>query len=188
MLYLNFTPFPTLTTKRLRLRQLDLLDENEIFILRTDENVNKYLDRPRASSISDAREFINKINAGISRNESIFWVITSTQNNQLIGTICLWNISRENFCGEMGFELLPAFQGKGIMQEALTGIINFGFGTMKLQAIEGYVDKNNNRSIRLLEKNGFTKDIDFDNKKIGQPELENMVVYRLNAAIPGNFI
>jgi len=188
MLYLNFFPFPTLITERLRLRQLDLPDENEIFILRSDENVNKYLDRPRASSISDAREFINKINAGITRNESIFWVITTSQNNELIGTICLWNISIENSCAEIGFELLPCFQGKGIMQEALTSIINFGFDNMKLQAIEGYVHKDNNRSIKLLEKNSFIKDINFDHKKIGQPELENMVVYRLNAAIPGNFI
>ena len=54
-----------------------------------------------------------------------------------------WKISREYSKAEIGFELLPEHQGKGIMQEALPKIIEYGFKNMKLRTIEGEVDPNN---------------------------------------------
>ena len=52
---IDFTPFPVLETERYILRQLSLSDDNEIFILRSDKEVNKYLDRPIAKTIEDAK-------------------------------------------------------------------------------------------------------------------------------------
>jgi len=152
---INFTPFPTLTTGRLTLRRLTMDDANEIFAIRSDERVNKYLDRAGCKTIDEAREFINKINTGIANNESVYWAIALKSKPGLIGTICLWNISKEQSKAEIGFELLPQYQGKGYMQEAVTAVIEYGFKTMKLRAIEGEVDPNNARSIKLLEKNNF---------------------------------
>ena len=119
MLYLNFTPFPRLTTQRLLLRKLTIKDAKEIMILRSDEQVNKFLDRPKSGNITDAEKFIEKINNGIDNNQSIYWVITLTNSDALIGTICLWNISSESDNAEIGYELHPDFQGKGLMQEAI---------------------------------------------------------------------
>jgi ribosomal-protein-alanine N-acetyltransferase len=62
MLNRTFTPFPTLTTERLTLRQLEINDEQEIFTLRSDSEINKYLDRQISNPIDDARNFINKVN------------------------------------------------------------------------------------------------------------------------------
>src|SRR5450432_3113475 len=114
MLTLNFSPFPILKTGRLILRQLTIEDENEIFFLRCDESVNKYVDRPKPNSLADARNHIDKVNNGIDNNESIFWGITLLNNRRIIGTICLWNISKENCTAEVGFDLVPGYQGKGI--------------------------------------------------------------------------
>lgn len=139
----TFTPFPNLTTERFTLRQLKIEDENEIFILRSDENIAKYLDRPRANSIDDARQFIQKINSSISKNELIYWAITHKDDEKLIGTICLWKISTGQSNAEVGFELLPDHQGKGVMQGVLPKIIDFGFKTIKLQLIEGEVAAKN---------------------------------------------
>jgi [ribosomal protein S5]-alanine N-acetyltransferase len=152
---MNFIPFPGLTTERLTLRQLQLTDENEIFALRSDKRVNEFLDRPKAESIEDARQFINKINKGIISNEVFYWGIILKNDLKLIGTICYWNISKEHFTAEMGFELQPGFQGKGIMQEAMVKIIDYGFAVMKLNSIDAETDPNNSRSIKLLERNGF---------------------------------
>ena len=63
---INSIPFPLLTTDRLILRQLTLEDDNEIFLLRSDSEVNKYLDRPISKTVDDARQFTNKINDSIS--------------------------------------------------------------------------------------------------------------------------
>lgn len=163
MLQLNFTPFPNLTTERLLLRQLNADDENEIFMLRSDERVNKYLSRQKTNSVEEAREFITKINDGIKNNESLYWGITFKENPVVVGTICLWNISKENDMAEIGYELIPEYHGKGIMQEAMTKVIEFGFENMKLKAIEAYTHPNNDSSIKLLEKNNFKKIRDANN-------------------------
>ncbi len=127
-----FTPFPSIATERFNLRPLTIEDENEIFALRSDDSINEYLDRPKANSIDDARKFIYKIIEGISQDESIFWVISSKDNPALAATICLWKISKEHATAEIGYEVLPRFQGKGIMQEVIPKIIEYGFETLKL--------------------------------------------------------
>lgn len=148
-------PFPNIITERLSLRQLKIEDENEIFVLRSDERVLKYLDIPIAKTIDDARNFIEKINNGIINNEWIYFGITLKNKTKLIGTICIWNISKDGLTADIGYVLHPDFQGRGIMREALIKVINYGFEIMKLKSIDADVDPNNFKSIKLLEKNGF---------------------------------
>ena len=155
---MNFTPFPNLSTERLTLRQIKIEDENEIFTLRSDERVLKFLIRPKAKTIEDARIFIRKIIDAISKNEVVYWVISLKNDLKLIGTICYWNIAKEHFRAEIGFELLPDFQGKGIMQEALTKIIDYGFKVLELNSIKAYVNPNNLSAIKLLERNNFIRE------------------------------
>ena len=107
MLELNFTPFPNFTTDRLVLRQLLIHDANEIYLLRSNESVNKYLDRDKATVIDDATNFINKIKNAVAKNESLYWAITIKGNNSLIGTICLFSIDIKKDQAEIGFELIP---------------------------------------------------------------------------------
>ena len=155
MVQIQFTPFPELATARFRLRQLTKDDENEIFALRSDDFINQYLDRPKANTLDDARNFISKITNGIAENEAIFWVVTPKDEARFLGTICLWKISREEEKAEIGYELLPENHGKGIMQEVIPRVIQFGFEEMKLQTIEAELSPRNLKSVRLLEKNNF---------------------------------
>lgn len=152
---INFTPFPNLTSARYNLRPLSIEDDKEIFILRSDERVLKYLGKPKAKSINEAREFIDKINNGIKNNEWIMWVIESKESSLFIGTICLWNLSDDRTKADIGFEILPDHFGKGIMQEVIPIILKFGFNDMQLDVIEGEVDPANIKSIKLMEKFGF---------------------------------
>jgi len=50
----SFTPFPVLSTERYILRQFSVKDDHEIFLLRLDSEVNKYLNRSIANSIGNA--------------------------------------------------------------------------------------------------------------------------------------
>jgi len=155
MLNKTFTPFPILTTERLTLRQLRINDEQEIFILRSDSEINKYLDRQISNTIDDARNFINKINENISKNASVYWAITFSDKNILVGTICLFSFSDENDSCEIGYELLTNFQGQGIMKEAVEKVIDYAFNTIKVQKIEAFFHRDNQSSIKLLEKFSF---------------------------------
>ena len=148
----HFTPFPTLTTERLTLRQLLINDEEQIFTLRSDSEINKYLDRPLSKTIEDARDFIDKVNDNIEKNISLYWAITLSDSNSFVGTICLYGFSDENDNCEIGYELLSNFEGQGIMKEAVEKVIDYAFNTIKVQKLEAFLHKNNRRSINLLEK------------------------------------
>lgn len=148
----NMQPtFPVLTTQRLSLRQPTMQDEKEIFALRSKRN--PHLDRPVANTIDDARNFITKVN---NNNNAVYWAITFINQNNLIGTICIFNCEGET-C-EIGFELLPDYQGQGIMKEAIEKVLDYAFKIRKAQKIIAYTHKDNIPSITLLEKCLFRND------------------------------
>jgi ribosomal-protein-alanine N-acetyltransferase len=162
MLHLNFIPFPVITTQRLILRKLTIKDAEAIMMLRSDEQVNKFIDRPKSIDLNEAKKFIEKIENGINDNQWIYWAITSKEEDALIGTICLWNISIENNRAEIGYELHPNFQRKGLMQEAITKIIEYGFNKMKLEIITSFTHPGNKRSTDILLKNNFLLDKNYE--------------------------
>jgi len=158
MLLFQNAPFPILDTERVILRPRTPADDQALFRLRSDERVNRFLDRPPTTTLDEARTFIEKIETAIKNGESFYWVLALKKENQLIGTICYWNLVREDDQAEIGYELHPDFQGKGIMQEAVTAVIRFGFEQLKLKTITAFPRQDNRKSIQLLEKNNFSVD------------------------------
>lgn len=153
----NFTTFPILSTERLTLRQLTLDDQENIFTLRSDAAINKYLGREPGKTIEDAINFINKINDNIQLHHSIYWVITLKETKAFVGTICLFNFSDEENKCETGYELLTNFQGQGIMTEAAGRVIKYAFQTLAVEKIEAFTHKDNSNSTKLLKKLDFIK-------------------------------
>jgi [ribosomal protein S5]-alanine N-acetyltransferase len=148
--------FQTLIITRLTLRQLVLADDQAIFALRSDTEINKYLDRPPSRSIDDAINFINKVNENVNKGNSLYWAITLSDKNILVGTICLFGFSDENYKCEIGYELLTNFQGQGIMSEALEKVIDYAFNKIKVKKNEAFMHRGNQRSIKLLENLSFS--------------------------------
>ena len=177
MLKINFTPFPVLSTKRLFLRKLTLHDTPEIFIQRSDPCIRKFINRPPAKNLEEAKEWIEKILLQEANNETINWAIVPKNGVKLIGSICLWNIERENYLAEVGYSLHPGCFGKGLMSEALSAIVEFGFKKIQLQRIDAYTHKNNIASIKLLEKTGFRRNTAFEEVYEDKNELEYNVIY-----------
>ncbi len=179
MLQLNFSTFPVLNTKRLLLRKVEMTDVNEIFLLRSDPVVMKYLDRPPAKNLEDAKIFLKSISDLEKNNEAVTWAITIKENPKLIGTICYWNIKKEHYRAEVGYVLLPGFHGKGIMQEALTEILGYGFNIMKLHSVEANVNPMNEASIKLLERNKFIREAYFKENYYYDGKFLDSAIYSL---------
>lgn len=171
----NFTPFPNLATNRLILRQLSENDSQEVFSLRTDKRVNKYLDRQIQRNSNEVIEFIKNINKSIHENKSVYWAICLKDENEFVGTICLFSFSEENRTAEIGYELHPNFQKKGIMNESLNAVIEFALSILNLDSIDAFVHENNDSSIKLLEKNNFVK----EENRIKQENTNFLVGYKL---------
>jgi ribosomal-protein-alanine N-acetyltransferase len=150
-------------------------DDETMFLLRTDDEVNKYTGIQKPGSIRDIHTFIHKLIANVVNNEALFWVISLKDDPALIGTFCFWNINKETGTGEIGYTLLPAHWGKGYMHEVMQVAMEYGKETMQLKTTEAYTHKDNTASKKLLEKNGFILD---PNKKA--EEDENLIVYVSN--------
>lgn len=152
-----FREFNSLTTDRLILRQLLDSDAEEILLLRSDPMINKYLDRQPAITLDDSLNFIKKTNENIKNNGFKYWAIELKNSKKLIGTICLFNPAEDLKKCEIGYELLPDFQGQGIMNEAIKKIIEYAFQILGLKTIEACTHRDNQISIKLLQKFHFKK-------------------------------
>lgn len=178
MLAFNFTPFPELKTGRLLLRKLSREDAPEMFFLRSNEDVLRFLGREPAKSVTEAEEFIGKINKGIEENESILWGIAFVNKPEtLIGTICLWNLQKENYRGEIGYILHPEHWRKGIMKEAIDCVVDYGFTILKLHSIEAQLSSGNLASAAVLEKTGFTREGHLRENHYFRGEFSDTLIY-----------
>ncbi len=162
-----------LYTERLELRPLVQEDWPEISFLRSDPAVNKFVQRPVADTKDKALAFIEKIRQGSENKQLYYWAITRKQKPTLIGTICLWNFSEDKRTAELGYDLSPTFQGKGIMRESLMRIIQFGQDQLSLNQFLAYTNRDNQASIRLLEKQGFQR------TAIKDPDFQHNIVFSL---------
>ncbi len=178
MLKLNFAPFPELKTERLLLRQLTMDDAQDIFLLRSDENVLRFIGREPATSLKEAEEFIQKIITNVATNESIMWAITFSDNpSKVIGNICYWRIQPENYRTEIGYALLPQYWRKGIMKEAILKVLEYGFETMKLHSIEARINAENVPSGAILEVTGFIKEGHLKDEFYFQEKFSDTIIY-----------
>lgn len=155
---INFNPFPVLSTVRLVLRQLKNEDAADLFVLRSNPALMKYIPRPIAKTVEDASAVIDMINGFIANNQSINWAITLKEEDKVIGMIGYVKISPENFRAEIGYMLHSDYHGKKIAEEALKAVVDFGFIQLKLHSIEAIVHPDNIASMKLLLKNNFEKE------------------------------
>jgi [ribosomal protein S5]-alanine N-acetyltransferase len=158
MLTVNFSPFPVLTTEQLVLREITQADAPQIFDLRSDKRIMEFLDRPILQSQQEGIELTQKIIDAVQKNEGLTWGMTLKNETKLVGTIGYWKITKEHFRAEIGYMLHPDLQGRGLMQEAMTVVLDHGFNKIGLHSIEANVNPGNISSIKLLEKNHFVRE------------------------------
>jgi ribosomal-protein-alanine N-acetyltransferase len=176
MVTLQFDPFPVLETKRLLLRQITPADADDIFVLRSNEPAMKYINKPRLKNIEEARELI-KIMTDIS--ERIVWAMRLKDIDQVIGTIGYHRIAKEHDRAEIGYMLLPEYWNTGLMSEAVSAAIGFGFEKMNLHSIEAVINPGNDNSRKVLQKFSFIKEGYFKENFLFEGKYYDSEVYSL---------
>lgn len=161
MLQPNFSPFPVLESERLHFRALRDTDVNEIFALRSNPDLMQYIPRPLLTKQEEALEHIKMIQDKIESNEGINWAITEKGSDKLISLIGFYRTQNENYRSELGYMLLPEYQNKGYITEAIQTLLNYAFTAMGLHSVEAIIDPRNLASEKVLLKNGFRKEAHF---------------------------
>ncbi len=179
MLKINFSPFHNLETDRLYLRRVANEDVNEIFALRSNKETMKYIPRPLVKTTDDALAHIAMIDEKIVTNEGINWAIALKDSPKLIGIIGHYRIKPEHFRAEIGYMLLPEYQRKGIISEAIKEVVKYGFEILKLHSIEAIIDPENWASEKVLLKNGFVKEAHLKENEYYDGRFLDTVIYSI---------
>lgn len=179
MLSINFSPFPNLETERLLLRRVTSADAQQMFLLRSNPEIMKYIPRPLAITVDDALEHIDMIDKKIDENEGINWGIVVKGSSEIIGIIGHFRIKPESYRAEVGYMLLPECYGKGFATEAIARVVRYGFEDMNLHSIEAIIDPENHASAKVLEKNGFVKEAHLKENEFYDGRFLDTVIYSL---------
>lgn len=179
MLEINFNPFKNLETERLLLRRVVATDVNEIMELRSNPETMKFIPRPLVKTKEEALEHIKMIEAKIVANEGINWAITIKGNPKLIGVIGHYRIQPENHRCEIGYMILPQYNGQGYVTEAIKVVLEYGFEVLNMHSIEAVIDPDNIASERVLQKNNFVKEAHILENELWDGKFWDTVIYSI---------
>ncbi|PUZ26277.1 GNAT family N-acetyltransferase [Chitinophaga parva] len=146
---------PVLKNGTLVLRAIRDDDTDALFRLFREEAVTRYMDIDSFASITQATELIRFLRQKWRKGQSMRLAITLRGQDKLIGTIGLHHIQLHHYKAELGYELLPAYWGQGIMTNALDLLLQYAYGQMDLNRIEAFVEPTNEPSLKLLLRLGF---------------------------------
>jgi ribosomal-protein-alanine N-acetyltransferase len=156
-LHLDLHTFPTLETDRLLLRQLAATDARDAFLFLSDEENIRYYDPAPMTQLEQAGMSIERHRRRFAQQEALRWGITLKGENRVIGNGgYAWDA--ENHLAVLSYILAKPYWDQGIMTEALTAMIQFGFDHIGLHRLEAQVASPNLASARLLEKLGFQEE------------------------------
>jgi len=146
--------FPQLETEGLKLIRISNEHQEDLFKIFGDKQVTKYYNLKPLKEAGESRKLIQHFESRFQDKKGIRWGISLKKQNEIIGTIGFNNFSKSHRA-TIGYDLQPAFWGKGIMKEVLTKVLDFGFHELEVNRIEAEVMKGNKQSVKLLEKMGF---------------------------------
>lgn len=178
----NFISFPNLETEKLKLRRMNHNDINDLFEMRNDSRMIEFSDSKIDENKDETRAYIDKMNKGIDESKWIVWAIEHKLTKRVIGSISIWNFNSALKSGELGFGIIPDYQGKGLMKEALLKVAEYGFKVINLKFLDAYTEENNRRSRSLLKSCNFTEVDKVDDEGFYSNRVYHMIVYRLESS------
>lgn len=148
-------PFPVLQTERLVLRKITQNDASVVLAGYSEKRVNQFMS-VSYHDIDEVQVQLDWYNSLLADESGIWWGICLKEDGQMIGNGGFHKWEHQHRKAELGYWVLPEYQGRGLAAEAINAMTKYGFGDMLLHRIEAEVDTENGRSSRILGKMGFT--------------------------------
>ena len=153
-------------TERLIIRRIVENDLNSIYSLLSNQDVMRY-SLHGIYSMEETKEWISSLINYYKNNLFGMFAIVEKNKNLLIGICGLIPLEKDENRYEIAYRILPEFQGKGYVTEAVTIVKNYA---IKREICEFFalIEEENKPSIRIAEKIGmkFLKNDIYKNKKV----------------------
>ena len=139
-----------------KLRTLQEKDNEQIALLMNNkaiwDNLKDYI--PFPYDVEDADSFIE-----FSKEHETSKSFAIEFNSILCGIITL-NLQDDiySLSAELGYWVGEEYWGKGLATKAIAQVVQYGFSELTINRIYAGVFEHNKASMKILEKNGFSKD------------------------------
>lgn len=174
-----FNPFPVLETENLSMRKMTAKDTEDIFQMRKDPKMIEFTDSKLDESLLETSSYIAKMNKGVEEGKWIIWAIEHKPSKKVIGSISIWNMDIEEESAELGYGIIPEYQNRGYMKEALLRVADYSFEVMNLKMLDAYTEEKNMSSIKLLESCKFIEVNKVEDEGYYSERMYHMIVFRL---------
>lgn len=142
-----FTALPELRTPALHLRALRPADLPALW------PITFYGGQPAATP-AEARRMTARIEQDYLDHKLLHWALTLAATGEPVGTAGFYRGFADH-SGEIGYVMLPAYRGRGLMCEAVSALCAYGFAALELRQILAYTDPANAASQAVLRRAGF---------------------------------
>jgi RimJ/RimL family protein N-acetyltransferase len=173
-------PTPTvLTTERLTLRWHDERDVAAQFAIFSDPGVTRYWSGAAWTDMAQGEAWIARTLEMYRDGTGLPLGVELTATSEMIGNVNLHRFFEQNRRCELGYAFASPHWGHGYATEALTALLEYGFGELGLNRVEADIDPRNLASARVLERLGFRKEGYMPERWIVNGETADTVYYGL---------
>src|SRR5262245_3133141 len=148
---------PTLTGKRVTLRELRVADAASLFAAMSTADVTQYLSPP-PTSIPGFERFIEWALRQRAIGQYVCFAITPRGSDQAIGLFQIRSLETDFGNAEWGFALAPEFWGTGMFVDGAQLVIDFAFDVLGARRLEARAVTRNSRGNGALRKLGAVQE------------------------------
>lgn len=129
------------------------------FVRANTGQLQHYLPRTLASndSIEKTKAYILLKQQEINEKTNFTFAIKNKSTEQIAGLVILKKIDWLARQAELAYCIGSEYEGKGITSQAVKEMTKLAFGQLALETLRIITHKTNTGSIRVAEKNGFTR-------------------------------
>jgi len=142
-----------LETERLVIRDWKLCDWESVRPLATDARVLRHISPSEPWADERVRGFVEQAIALSESRGWILWPVIHRRDGLLIGTCGFWHSFLPDV--EIGWRLHPDYWGEGLMTEAASAVLQYGWERFGFGRVIAVAQSANEQSIRIMQKVGM---------------------------------
>jgi ribosomal-protein-alanine N-acetyltransferase len=146
---------PILITQRLRLRCFAQRDLGGLHACFGDPEAMRYWNFPPTRSQAESARWLKILQKSSSHYTFLAWAVADKGNDQCIGMVNYHHREAQSRRLDVGYILAPAWQGKGLMTEAMGALLAYLFEDLAVRRVQALIHPDNAASIRLAKRLKF---------------------------------
>jgi len=148
---------PTLLTPCLRLRQFRADDADAMHECFADREAMRFWNTPvHTKRLETERAIARFIDCTPAYYR--FWAIADLKSDRAIGLVNYHDGHIRNKRASIGYIVNPARQRQGVATEAVSAMLGFCFGQLRLHRLQAFIMRENAASVALVAKLGFRRE------------------------------